>query len=283
MRVLVTGVAGQLGHDVVARLTQLSIENRGVDAADFDLTDASAVSDAILSYAPDCVVHCAAFTNVDRAETERELCYAVNVTGTESVARACKALHAKMIYISTDFVFDGGGEEPFAVDSPRAPVNHYGETKSLGEDRVRALIDEHFIVRTAWVFGKNGGNFVRTMLRLGAEREELRVVRDQVGSPTYTPDLARLLCDMLQTERYGTYHATNEGYCSKFAFAREIFAQSGLACRALPVLTEEFPSPAARPGNSRLDKSSLDRAGFSRLPDWRDALRRYLLELQDQQ
>ncbi len=279
MRVLVTGVGGQLGHDVVERLTFLNIENRGVDAIDFDLTDASAVSAAIASYAPDCVVHCAAYTNVDRAETERELCYAVNAAGTEHVARACEALGAKMIYISTDFVFDGNGEEPFSVDSPRAPVNYYGETKSLGEDRVRALVSNHFIVRTAWAFGKNGNNFVRTMLRLGAERGELAVVRDQVGSPTYTLDLARLLCDMLPTEQYGTYHATNEGYCSRAEFAREIFAQANLSCRVLPVLSEAFPSPAVRPKNSRLDKSALDRAGFSRLPDWRDALRRYLSEL----
>lgn len=279
MRVLVTGVGGQLGHDVTSRLTLLHVENRGVDAVDFDLTSAPAVSAAILSYAPDCVVHCAAYTNVDRAETERELCYAVNVAGTEHIAKACKTLDAKMIYISTDFVFDGGGEEPFLVGSPRAPVNYYGETKSLGEDRVRALVDQHFIVRTAWAFGKNGNNFVKTMLRLGAEREELKVVCDQIGSPTYTLDLARLLCDMLPTEQYGTYHATNEGYCSRAEFAREIFAQANLACRVLPVPSEAFPSPAERPKNSRLDRSALDLAGFSRLPYWRDALRRYLPEL----
>jgi dTDP-4-dehydrorhamnose reductase len=283
MRVLVPGYNGQLGFDVVRRLQTLGIECRGVDIQDFDLTRAEDVEAYLRAYAPDTVVHCAAFTAVDRAEDERDLCYAVNVTGTENIARTCHAIGARLMYFSTDYVFDGEGEKPFEVDDPRGPRSYYGLTKALGEDKVRALVDEHFIVRISWAFGRNGHNFVRTMLRLGREKSAVAVVADQIGSPTYTADLAVLLCDMLQTEKYGTYHATNEGYCSWYEFAAAIMLEAGLDCQVLPVTSDQYPAKAVRPKNSRLSKASLDAAGFARLPAWQDALRRYLRELDEVQ
>lgn len=279
MRVLVTGYNGQLGFDVVRRLESLGIECRGVDIQDFDLTQAEAVDAYIRSYAPDTVVHCAAFTAVDRAEDERDLCYAVNVTGTENIAKTCQAIGARMMYFSTDYVFDGQGDQPFEVDAPRAATSYYGLTKALGEDKVRERVDRHFIVRISWVFGLNGHNFVKTMLRLGKEKTDLTVVADQIGSPTYTADLAVLLCDMLQTDKYGTYHASNEGYCSWFDFAAAIMQEAGLNCQVHPVTSDQYPVKAERPKNSRLSKASLDAAGFARLPSWQDALKRYLNEL----
>ena len=278
-KVLVTGVNGQLGHDVVRCLEGRGIACRGVDIGDFDLTDGKAVSDFVKSYMPTTVVHCAAYTAVDKAEDDRETCRAVNVDGTRHVAEACRSVDAAMVYISTDYVFDGEGTVPFEVDAAKNPKCHYGATKALGEDQVEALLERFFIVRTAWVFGINGGNFVKTMLRLGGEREEVVVVADQIGSPTYTADLSELLCDMIATDRYGVYHATNEGFCSWYDFAVAIFAEAGLSTRVRPIATEEYPTKALRPKNSRLSKASLDRAGFSRLPDWRDALRRYVIEL----
>lgn len=281
MRVLVTGYGGQLGYDVCKRLDMLEIENKGVDIADFDLTNAEQVDAAIQLYAPDCVVHCAAYTAVDKAETNREICMAVNVAGTRHVAESCQRLNAKMIYISTDYVFNGAGELPFEVDDTKAPLNVYGESKWLGEQVVETLVPKHFIVRTAWVFGQNGNNFVKTMLRLGREKSKLNVVCDQVGSPTYTPDLAALLCDMLQTEAYGIYHATNEGFCSWAEFAKAIMEKMCLPCKIHPVLTSEYPaSVAKRPFNSRLSKTSLVIKGFDQLPSWQDALQRYLVELE---
>ncbi len=280
MKVLVTGVKGQLGYDVVERLKALDIECKGVDIEDFDLTDEVAVLNGICAYHPDTVVHCAAYTAVDKAEENRELCYKVNVLGTRNVAMACREIEAKMIYISTDYVFNGQGTRPFSPEDAREPINYYGETKSLGEDEVTRLLDKYFIVRISWVFGVNGANFVKTMLRLGKEKEELNVVNDQIGSPTYTFDLAVLLCDMLQTEKYGIYHATNEGICSWAEFAQEIMKQAHLGMKIHPILSSEYPAKAKRPYNSRMNKDKLVQNGFCRLPDWRDALKRYLAELE---
>lgn len=279
MKVLVTGVNGQLGFDVCRELTRLGIENLGVDIRDFDLTSEQQTRDFLMGYRPDAVAHCAAYTAVDKAEENRDLCFSVNVRGTANVAECCRALGAKMVYISTDYVFHGLGETPFEVDSPKDPVNYYGLTKSLGEEEVLARVEKHFIVRISWAFGVNGSNFVRTMLRLGAEKESLKVVMDQIGSPTYTDDLSRLLGQMLQSEKYGVYHATNEGLCSWYEFATAIMEGAGLNCHLTPIPSSEYHSAARRPMNSRLSKKSLDAAGFDRLPHWRDALARYLAAL----
>jgi len=279
MKVLVTGVAGQLGYDVMKRLAEMNIEAKGVDYQDFDLTDAEAVMNAVCSYAPDAIIHCAAYTAVDRAEQEPEKCAAVNGMGTLNLVRAALAVDAKLLYVSTDYVFNGEGDEPFEVNSPYGAKNVYGLTKAQGEEAIRSLMTRYFIVRTAWVFGLNGHNFVKTMLRLGAERSEVSVVADQFGSPTYTPDLARLLCDMIVSNKFGVYHATNEGFCSWAEFAAEIMRQGERKCRVNPVATSQYPTPAKRPANSRLSKACLDAAGFNRLPPWQDALARYLQEL----
>ena len=240
MKVLVTGVKGQLGYDVVKELEKRGVEAKGVDIEDFDLTNAAQVMDYVTACAPDAVVHCAAFTAVDKAEEATELCFAVNAEGTGNIAKACKSVGAKLIYISTDYVYDGQGSEPFAPDSPKAPINKYGESKYLGELRAAEQTDKLFIVRISWVFGVNGGNFVRTMLKLGETRGELTVVDDQIGSPTYTADLAVLLADMVQTEKYGVYCATNEGYCSWAEFAQAIFDAAGADVKVLPISTEEY-------------------------------------------
>lgn len=282
MKVMVTGVAGQLGYDVVKRLEELHIEAKGVDYADFDLTDGDAVLAAVEAYRPDVIVHCAAYTAVDRAESEPEKCAAVNGMGTLNIVRAALKVDAKLAYISTDYVFSGDGVLPFETSAPYGARNVYGLTKIQGEEAVRSLMTRFFIVRTAWVFGLNGHNFVKTMLRLGAERQEVSVVGDQFGSPTYTPDLARLLCDMIQTNRFGVYHATNEGFCSWAEFAAEIMRQSGRKCTVRSIPTSDYPTPAKRPANSRLSKASLDAAGFNRLPPWENALARYLEELRTQ-
>lgn len=279
MKVMVTGVKGQLGYDVVKRLECLGIEAKGVDIDDFDLTDENAVLNAICQYDPDVVVHCAAYTAVDNAEDNRDLCYKVNVLGVRNVAYACREVDAKMVYISTDYVFNGQGEEFFKPEDKKEPINYYGETKSLGEDEVTKLLEKFFIIRISWVFGKNGKNFVKTMLRLGAEKDELNVVCDQIGSPTYTVDLARLICDMIQTEKYGIYHATNEGVCSWAEFTEEIMKQAGLGMKVNHITSDKYPSKAKRPFNSRMSKDKLDENGFERLPDWKDALSRYLEEL----
>ena len=281
MRVLVTGVKGQLGYEVCRKLTARGIENRGVDIDDFDLTDEKAVMEAISAYRPDAVVHCAAYTAVDRAEENEDVCRAVNVDGTRFVARACRAVDAKMVYFSTDYVFSGTGEDFYEVDSPKGPQSVYGWTKLEGEEAVRETLEKYFILRISWVFGINGGNFVRTMLRLSNDHDTLRVVNDQIGSPTYAHDLAPLICDMLATEKYGTYHATNEGFCSWAEFAEAIMKAADRPTRIIPVTTEEYGAKAARPLNSRMSKKSLDEAGFARLPSWQDALRRYLAELRE--
>lgn len=279
MKILVTGYNGQLGYDVVKELKSRSIECMGVDREDFDLTDRRATVDYICSYSPDAVIHCAAYTAVDKAEDDAELCEAVNVGGTENVAAACEKLSAKMLYVSTDYVYGGAGEKPFEPSDKAQPKNVYGKTKLAGENTVVAHVEKHFIVRTSWVFGINGNNFVKTMLRLGNERDELSVVADQIGSPTYTPDLARLICDLIVTEKYGVYHGTNEGFCSWAEFASEIMKLSGRKAKILPITSEQYPARAERPLNSRLSKKCLDEAGIKRLPTWQDALKRYLKEM----
>ena len=282
MKVLVTGVGGQLGYDVCRRLTQLGIENKGVDVQDFDLTDAEAVMAAVRDYAPDAIVHCAAYTSVDKAESMPEVCAEVNGMGTLNMVRAALAAQAKLMYISTDYVFEGAGDQPYEVNDPIMPQSVYGLTKAQGEEAVLSLMQRYYIVRISWVFGENGHNFVRTMLRLGTEKKEVSVVNDQIGSPTYTADLAVLLCDMIQTEKYGVYHATNEGYCSWAEFAQAIMDRAGLKCKVRPIPTSEYPTVAKRPLNSRMSKRSLDEAGFRRLPSWQDALARYIAILRQE-
>ncbi|MDO4484135.1 MAG: dTDP-4-dehydrorhamnose reductase [Clostridia bacterium] len=281
MKILVTGVAGQLGYDCVKQLEHLGIPCRGVDRDDFDLTDAQAVMNYVQEYKPDAIMHCAAYTNVDKAETEPQVAAAVNGMGTLNMVRAAQSVGASLMYISTDYVFDGEGDQPFEVDAPYGPTNVYGLTKMQGEEAVRSLMTKYFIIRTAWVFGMNGRNFVKTMLRLGAERSSVNVVCDQFGSPTYTPDLARLMCEMIMTNRYGVYHATNEGFCSWADFAAAIMQQGNRRCTVHPVTSEEYASATKRPANSRLSKDALERAGFSRLPSWQNALSRYIVELDE--
>lgn len=279
MKILVTGYNGQLGYDVVKELNSRSVECRGVDREDFDITDCDETVGYICDYAPDAVIHCAAYTAVDRAEDDEENCRKVNADGTENIAVACEKLRAKMLYVSTDYVYGGDGEAPFETDSPTNPKNVYGVTKLEGEKAVMKYIDKFFIVRTSWVFGINGSNFVKTMLRLGDEKESLNVVCDQVGSPTYTPDLARLICDLIVTEKYGIYHGTNENFCSWAEFAEEIMKLGGKKTVINPVPSSEYPTKAERPHNSRLSKKCLDEAGIKRLPTWQDALKRFLKEM----
>ncbi len=279
MKVLVTGASGQLGHDVCAELARRGIEHKGTSSADLDVTDGAAVLGAMRSYDPDAVIHCAAYTKVDRAEDEPDKCWAVNAEGTQNIALACRETGAKLIYISTDYVFPGNGERPYKPEDPVGPLGVYGESKLAGELAVRTLLEKYFIVRISWVFGINGANFVKTMLRLSESRDEVSVVCDQVGSPTYTADLAPLLCDMVLTERYGIYQATNEGECSWAEFAEEIFRLEGKSTSVLPIPTSEYPTRAVRPLNSRMSKDKLSEVGLCRLPDWKDALERYIKEL----
>ena len=301
MKVLVTGVAGQLGHDVMNELAERGIEGIGSDIApeysgiadgtavtsmpyiQMDITDEKAVSAKIKEVHPDVVVHCAAWTAVDLAEDEDKVAKvrAINADGTRYIANVCKELDCKMMYISTDYIFDGKGTRPWEPDDERHPLNVYGQTKYEGELAVEELVKKFFTVRIAWVFGVNGKNFVKTMLRIGKEKGAATVVDDQIGSPTYTYDLARLLVDMIQTEKYGRYHATNEGLCSWYEFACEIFRAAGMnEVKVTPVPTSGYPaSRAKRPMNSRMSKEKLTENGFERLPDWKDALARYLKEI----
>ena len=279
MKVLVTGYAGQLGYEVVRLLESRGIECRGVDMQDFDLTDEAAVLNYVREYAPTVIAHCAAYTNVGKAESEPEVCAAVNGMGTLYMVRAALSVGAKLVYISTDYVFPGTGTTPFEVDDPYGPRNVYGLSKVQGENAVRSLMTRFFILRTSWVFGKNGRNFVRTMRRLGREKSELRVVNDQIGSPTYAVDLARVICDMIPTEKYGIYHVRNEGFISWADFAAMIMEKSGLSCRIIPVPSSEYPTPARRPLNSRLSGARLAEAGFAPMPSVEDALNRYIAEL----
>ena len=303
MKVFVTGVAGQLGHDVMNELARRGYQGGGSDIAptyagiqdgsavtsmpyeSLDITDDVAVESVIGRVCPDVIVHCAAWTAVDLAEDEdkRDKVFAINAHGTENLAKACKNVGAKMVYISTDYVFDGQGTEPWKPDcNDYKPLNVYGQSKLEGELAVSGLLEKYFIVRIAWVFGLNGKNFIKTMLNVGKTHDTVRVVNDQIGTPTYTYDLSRLLVDMIETEKYGYYHATNEGgFISWYDFTKEIYRQAGLSTQVVPVTTAEYGlSKAARPFNSRLDKSKLVEAGFKPLPTWQDALSRYLKELQ---
>lgn len=279
MRVLVTGVSGQLGYDVARVLAQRGIEYRGTSSKELDITDRAAVEHLMQSYRPDAVIHCAAYTKVDLAEDEPERCWAVNADGTRNLAAACREIGAKMLYISTDYVFPGTGEQFRRTDDPVSPVNTYGRSKLAGELAVQSLLETYFIVRISWVFGKNGNNFVKTMLRLAETRTELTVVCDQIGSPTYTADLAPLLCDMVQTERYGIYHATNGGTCAWSEFARAIFELADKQVTVYPIPTSAYPTRAVRPLNSRMSKECLHSNGFQELPEWKNALARYLKEI----
>lgn len=284
MKVLVTGVKGQLGYDVVNELNKRNHEAIGIDVEELDITDGAAVDSFIKTARPDAVIHCAAWTAVDAAEEKenRDKVFSVNALGTEYIAKACKDIDAKMIYISTDYVFNGKGETPWKPDDKNyAPLNVYGESKLKGELAVSGTLDKFFIVRIAWVFGFNGKNFIKTMLNVGKTHDTVSVVNDQIGTPTYTFDLARLLVDMVETEKYGYYHATNEGgYISWYDFTKEIYRQAGLKTEVIPVSTAEYGlSKAKRPFNSRLDKSKLIESGFVPLPDWKDAVKRYLEEL----
>lgn len=295
MKVFVTGVGGQLGHDVMKELIKRGHQVVGADIlpdldngmpyVQLDITDSKKVDHILMQEKPDAVVHCAAWTAVDLAEDEDKQAKvrAINVDGTASIAAACKKLDCKMVYLSTDYVFDGQGDIPWTPDcKDYAPLNVYGQSKLDGELAVSGVLDKYFIVRIAWVFGRNGNNFVKTMLNLAKKYDTIRVVNDQIGTPTYTYDLARLLVDMVQTERYGYYHATNEGgYISWYDFACEIFRQAGCNTQVLPVTTAEYGlNKANRPFNSRLDKSKLTEKGFECLPHWQDALSRYLKDLE---
>lgn len=278
MKVLVTGAKGQLGFDLCRLLEENKIQYLGIDIADCDLTKPEQVDRIFAQYLPTVVIHCAAYTAVDKAESEKDLCYDINVNATEHVAVACSKYHAELMYISTDYVFGGSGDSAYEIDSPLDPQNVYGQTKALGEKVVTRLLEKYYIVRISWVFGINGNNFVKAMLRLGAEKQSINVVNDQIGSPTYTYDLAGLLIAIIKSKKYGVYHATNEGTCSWAEFAEEIMMSAGLTCAVKPIVTAEYPTAALRPHNSRLSKASLDSAGFTRLPPWRDALSRYLME-----
>lgn len=277
MKVFVTGVKGQLGYDVVNELEKRGHTAIGVDIEDLDITDAAAVDKMITEAAPEAVIHCAAWTAVDAAEDNEEKCRQVNVNGTENIAKVCKKLNCKMMYISTDYIFDGKGTRPWEPDDPvTTPLNVYGQTKYEGELAVRNNVEKFFIVRIAWVFGK-GKNFIKTMLNLGKTHDHLTVVNDQYGTPTYTYDLARLLVDMIETDKYGNYHATNEGgYITWYDFACEIFRQAGMDVDVEPVSSAQYAAKAKRPENSRMNKQKLVDNGFEPLPDWKDALRRYL-------
>lgn len=277
--ILVTGANGQLGFDVVKELNKRNVECLGIGKEQLEITDEKAVNEYIIKLNPECVIHCAAYTAVDKAEEESEICYGVNVCGTENIAKACKKVNAKMIYISTDYIFDGQGKDFFEVGGPINPLSVYGKSKYEGELRVKENLDKYFIVRISWVFGVNGNNFIKTMIRLGKEKESLNVVCDQIGSPTYTADLAPLLCNMATGEKYGVYHATNEGTCSWAEFATMIMKKAELNCKINPIPTSEYKTKARRPLNSRLSKKSLENGDFGLLPRWEDALDRYLTEI----
>ena len=299
MKVLVTGVAGQLGHDVMNELAKRGHEGVGSDLAaeysgiadgsavtkmpyvSMDITDAAAVETVLQEIKPDAVVHCAAWTAVDLAEDDDKVdkVRSINAGGTKNIAEVCKKLDCKMVYISTDYVFDGEGTRPWEPEDERHPLNVYGQTKYEGELAVQNTLEKYFIVRISWVFGVNGKNFIKTMLNLGKTHDHLTVVNDQFGSPTYTYDLARLLVDMILTDKYGIYHATNEGICNWYGFACEIFRQAGMKVDVAPVPASEYPTKAKRPENSRMSKAKLTENGFVRLPSWQDALERYLKEI----
>lgn len=279
MKVLVTGYGGQLGYDVVREGIKHGLDMIGTTSKDLNITDENMVSDYIKKVRPDAIIHCAAYTGVDKAEDDQVNCYNVNVNGTKYLVESAKEFNAKFVYISTDYVFDGEGDAPFSEKSTANPIGYYGKTKYQGEEIVQDLLDEWFIVRISWVFGINGNNFIKTILRLSESRDELNVVGDQYGSPTYTYDLARLLIDMIQTDHYGVFHATNEGFCTWAEFAKEILKLANREVKVHEISTEKYPTRAVRPKNSRMTKQRLIDKGFKPLPEWRNALIRYLSEL----
>ncbi|MDO5448443.1 MAG: dTDP-4-dehydrorhamnose reductase [Clostridia bacterium] len=279
MSIFVTGVGGQLGHDVIEELYSRGLDYIAPSHDELDLCDRGAVLEFFNSNDIDAVMHCAAYTAVDKAESEPDLCMSINADATAFIAECCASRDIPLMYISTDYVFPGTGDMPYSVDDPKGPLQVYGKSKLAGESAVLAACSKCFIVRVSWVFGSNGGNFVKTILRLASERDCISVVADQVGSPTYTRDLAVLLCDMITTASYGIYHATNEGFCSFYDFACEIVRLSGSTLDVVSITSDQYAAAATRPLNSRLSKSSLDVAGFNRLPTWQDALSRYLKEI----
>jgi dTDP-4-dehydrorhamnose reductase len=281
MKILVTGYSGQLGYDVVHEGLNRGFDMIGVSSKDLNITDEAFVYQYIENVKPDAIIHCAAYTAVDQAEEDRDNCWKVNVEGTKNLSIAARNVNSKFMYISTDYVFNGEGDIPFVEMDQSEPKGYYGLTKLEGEKAVQSILNDWFIVRTSWVFGMNGNNFVKTMLRLTEIKAELNVVGDQVGSPTYTYELARLLVDMIQTEKYGIYHVTNEGFCSWAEFAREIFRLSGKGVKVNSIPTEEYPTRAARPKNSRLSKQKLIDNGFKPLPNWQDSLHHYLKQLHE--
>lgn len=282
MKILVTGYTGQLGYDVVEEGLQHGLDMHGVGREQLDITKEQNVYEYVKELKPDAIIHCAAYTAVDKAEDNKELCWNVNVNGTKYLAGAAKEVEAKFIYISTDYVFEGVGETPFKETSVTNPIGYYGLTKHEGEKVVEKALENWFIIRISWVFGINGNNFIKTMLQLSETHSELNVVGDQFGSPTYTFDLAKLLIDMIQTEKYGVYHASNEGFCTWADFAKEIFKQSNKQVKVNAVTTEEYPTRAIRPKNSRMSKGKLNQNGFNRLPTWGDALEHYLSRLKEE-
>ncbi|QHJ70555.1 dTDP-4-dehydrorhamnose reductase [Planococcus halotolerans] len=279
MKILVTGINGQLGYDVLRKGSELGLDINGIGRTDLDITKEDDVKRFIKDMKPTAIIHCAAYTSVDKAEDDNETSWNVNVNGTEYLAAAAKAVNAKLIYISTDYVFDGKGETSFIETDTPNPLGSYGLTKYEGEKKVQSILDEYFIIRISWVFGINGNNFIKTMLTLSKSRKELNVVGDQIGSPTYTYDLAGLLLQMVQSEKYGIYHASNEGFCSWAELAEEIFEQANVDIKVNSISTEEYPTKAVRPKNSRMSKEKLLSNGFQPLPEWQDALKRYLKEL----
>lgn len=279
MKVLVTGCTGQLGYDVCKELQKRNINYYAATRKDFDLVNQENSRTFIEQMRPDVLIHCAAYTAVDKAEDEGKLCQLINTEATHSLAKACRAIDATMIYISTDYVFGDNGTQFHETDDRQNPLNVYGKTKAAGEKAVTDTLDKYFIVRISWVFGINGNNFIKTILRLAQNHTELKIVADQIGSPTYTADLAVLIRDMLASNHYGIYHATNEGICSWADFARAIFKEAHLSTRVIDQATADYPTKAVRPLNSRLSKNSLDKANFNRLPSWQNALQRYLKEI----
>lgn len=279
MKILVTGYGGQLGYDVVQECERHGLTVKGCGRKELDITKRDSVFSLIDSYKPDAIIHCAAYTAVDKAEDDKENCWNVNVEGTRYLVEAAKKLNAKFVYISTDYVFNGNGENPFNEDDQPDPIGYYGLTKYEGEKVVQSLIEQYFIVRVSWVFGINGNNFIKTMLKLSETRNELNIVGDQIGSPTYTVDLARLIVELIKTNKYGIYHATNEGFTSWAEFAQEIFKQTDRKMLVNSISSEEYPTRAIRPKNSRLSKQKLVENGFTPLPTWQDSLARYLVQL----
>ncbi len=281
MKVLVTGATGQLGHDIMKELERQKIEAKGVGSADCDITDLEEVEETVRAEKPDAVIHCAGYTAVDKAETETDRCSAINVDGTRNIVSVCKKKDIKLLYVSTDYVFEGGGVSPWKTDDERCPVSVYGRSKYLGELEVEKALSRYFIVRISWIYGMNGRNFIKAILRLAETNSEIKVVSDQIGTPTYTADIAKSMAEIIQTEKYGTYHVANEGYCSWYEFACEVFKQLGKEIKVIPVTSEEYGAKAKRPLNSRLDKSKLSENGFERLPSWKDALKRFLKEYEE--